>query len=139
MPTISELADARPPCLVDQVYAHHGVGVEEAARVLPVGPDATHNGRRVDDVVGVSILQGRTYAFGFGQVVVRGPDDDRAGPALLEPIDDPAAEEPSSPGDHDARPGQIDPLHPHGSSFVCRRPIHVRHCHDRVLPRHGSA
>ena len=55
--------------------------------MISVGSDATHDRRRVDDVVGPGLLQGRTNTFGFGEVVVRGPDDDRGGPALLEPIE----------------------------------------------------
>ena len=51
-PHDDELADARPPGLVDQVDPHHGVRVEELARAVSVRSDATHDRCGVDDVVG---------------------------------------------------------------------------------------
>ena len=95
-----ELADACAPRLVDQVDPHHGVRVEEAAGMLSVRPDPTHDRRRMDDVLGLRLLQGGTDAFGFGEVVVRRPDHDGRCAALLELVDDPAAQEPSPAGHH---------------------------------------
>jgi hypothetical protein len=89
-----ELADARTPRLVDEVDAHHGVREEEASRVHPVRADAADDGRRMDHAGGLRVLQGRAHALRIGQVVVRGPGHDRLGAALLELVDDPAAEEP---------------------------------------------
>jgi len=44
-------------CLLDELHAHHQVGVEEPAGVLAVGPDAAHDRREVDDDVGSGRLE----------------------------------------------------------------------------------
>ena len=51
---LDELRDAGQPGLLHQLDAHHRVLVEEAARVLAVGPDPADDRGEVDDDVGRS-------------------------------------------------------------------------------------
>ena len=70
--------------------------------MLAVGADAAHDRGRVDHVVGSSVGDRRPHARWVREVVIRGPNDDRCRPSLLERPNDTAAEEASAPGDQDA-------------------------------------
>jgi len=100
-----EFGDAGAASLFDEEHAHHGVVVEEGARILAVGADASDDGGEMDDDVRVGISEGALDA-GFGaEIVVRAAGDDdglRVGAGVPELGDDVTAEEATAAGDHDA-------------------------------------
>ena len=81
---------------MDEVNPHHGIGVEETARVLSVGSDAPDHRGGVNDILGAGVFERGTNTSRVGQIVVGRWDYDRRGSSLLEVGNNPTPKEASS-------------------------------------------
>ena len=103
VPAATSLAQAAAAPLLDELHAHHEVVVEVLAGILAVGADAADLRRQVDDEVGARVVVEPAHAGHVDEIVVaRARDDDLAGAARAQLLDDEGAEEAGAAGDDDA-------------------------------------
>ena len=79
---------------MDKVDAHHRVRVEETPGVPAVRSDPPDDSGRMDDVLGICIVESSSNPLRVGEVVLRGPDNDRLGATSLESVGDRPARNP---------------------------------------------
>ena len=97
-----ELGNASLTGLLDELDAHDGVVVEETSGVGPVGPDATDDGRKVDDQIRLTGREGTIDVGQGAQVVIFDQrNEDLSGSSLAESTNHGGAQEPRPTRDHD--------------------------------------